>query len=56
VTAHEAPAALATKLVSSVDYMEAVLRRIDELDPHLHAFTFVASDTASAEAKPPRSA
>src|SRR5947209_6344948 len=36
--------------VSARELVEASLRRIDELDPRINAFTFVAGDQALAEA------
>lgn len=51
LTAAEASRAFAAKTLSPVEYLSALLKRIDALDPKLHAFIRLDADAAMAAAK-----
>lgn len=51
MTAVEASRAFAAKTLSPVEYLSALLKRIDALDPKLHAFIRLDADAAMAAAK-----
>jgi aspartyl-tRNA(Asn)/glutamyl-tRNA(Gln) amidotransferase subunit A len=51
MTAVEASRAFAAKTLSPVEYLTALLKRIDALDPKLHAFIRLDADAAMAAAK-----
>lgn len=50
-TIHEAAEGLAAKKFSSLELTQACLKRIETVEPRLHAFTLVARDSAVQEAK-----
>lgn len=51
LTAAEASRAFAARTLSPVEYLSALLKRIDALDPKLHAFIRLDADAAMAAAK-----
>jgi len=51
LTLAEAAAAIRTRRLSPVELTEAVLARIDEVEPRLHAYVAVDADRARAEAR-----
>jgi aspartyl-tRNA(Asn)/glutamyl-tRNA(Gln) amidotransferase subunit A len=51
LTAAEASRAFAARTLSPVEYLTALLRRIDALDPKLHAFIRLDADAAMTAAK-----